>query len=283
MCHSLLSSPEGHVGRNGFLQPQPSRSAAEPPPHRGESGPPSTALREHGDNARDVNRKLKGGFEIAHRSRPAVNDQLGGGGAAEWRTAAGDRELGSSRAAWEPERRGSGRTPVRAVRRVLALPGAGCVPGGLFHGETCLARSRALPRDARRARLSWKARGQQDAPGPGQARVRVCARRGEAGRVHGTGGTRARAGAAERKKRTKPRSGEPSGCAGPYLRPAVQRANTEPLHHQPGKEAARLSAGPGRALAPRASSRPSQQSARPLARTLARSPSDLGNHSPGRN
>lgn len=230
-----------------------------------------------------MNRKLKGDLEIAHRSRPAVNDPLGGGGAAEWRTTARDRELGSNRAAWEAESRGSGRMPVCAVRGVLVLPGEGCVPGELFHGETCLARSRALPWDARRARVSWKARGQQDAPGPGQARVRVCARRGEAGRVHGTGGTRARAGAAERKKRTKPRPGEPSGGAGPCLRPAAQRANTEPLPHKTGKEAARPSADPGRALAPGTSSRPSEQSARPLARTPARSPSDLGNHSPGRN
>lgn len=66
---------------------------------------------------------------------------------------------------------------------------------GAFRREACLARSRALPGELLRARGGWEARGKQDAPGPASARVRVCARWGGAGRVHGTGETRARAGA----------------------------------------------------------------------------------------
>lgn len=61
-----------------------------------------------------------------------------------------------------------------------------------------MARSGALPGEPLSARGGWEARGERDAPGPGSARVRVCARRGGAGRVHGTGGTRAAVGAGPR-------------------------------------------------------------------------------------
>lgn len=77
--------------------------------------------------------------------------------------------------------------PFARLGRVFALWGKGCLPKELF-------RSGTLPHERRRARAGWAARGQQDAPGPRPARVRVCARWRDAGRVHGTGETRARVG-----------------------------------------------------------------------------------------
>lgn len=168
--------------------------------------------------------------------------------------------------------------------------------GGLFRREACLARSKALPGDRLRARGGWEARGKQDAPGPGSARVRVCARWGGAGRVHGTGRTRAGVSSGRcctegRRRRVKisrktgaraPQGvGEGGGrnradVQGRVRAPAVQRANTEPRRPQIGKNVARVFKHRRRSASPRDLHAPGQRE-RATARTLARSQRSLRN------
>lgn len=126
------------------------------------------------------------------------------------------------------------------------LQGKGCFPGGLFRSEACCARSWALPGEPQRARAGREARGEHDAPGPLRASVRVCARWGGAGRMHGTGGTRAGAGAGRRRAKLPDKArgvagrwpGEPIGCADPGRRPSRQHPNAEPQRLGTGGQAA---------------------------------------------
>lgn len=126
-----------------------------------------------------------------------------------------------------------GPTAVCAVRAGCSRSGDRDVSRGLFRSEACLLRRG-------RAGAGWEAGGEQDAPWPRLARVRVCARWGGAGRVHGTGETRARAVSAFRRiegqrQRVKiqrktlarepqgaGRLGKPSGRTEPGPRPAVE-------------------------------------------------------------
>lgn len=220
-----------------------------------------------------------------------------GRGAAEWRTTIPESDL----AVWEGS--GSAQAAVCAMGRAFALQGKGCLPGGVGGKgaiqQGWLGSQQGAPTGAAAPRGGLGgARGQQDALRPEAARVRVCALGGGARRVHGTGGTRATTGARRRGKQDqrrrvktlhKTRIGqgtaerwrwEPSRRAGPTLRPAVQHANTEPLHQQTEKDAARLSLHPGRGTSPQ-DRHARRHAERAPDRTLARSSRDLGNHSAG--
>lgn len=179
-------------------------------------------------------------------------------------------------------------------------PGFG--PDGRLRGGGGCSRSRerdVSPRDCFAARLVWLAAGRslgsggaqgragrraasRMLPGPGR-RVYVCARWGGARRVHGTGGTRASAGARRRgrqhqrrrvkiphKTRARTRAprrvgGEPSIREKRTPRPEIQSVNREPQHQQTGKDAGQLSTHPGRGTSPKTGTRPGRQSAHPHA------------------
>lgn len=182
---------------------------------------------------------------------------------------------------WVPSAGASGSPPPRAPGsawwgRAVRSRGRGMSRevGEPLRREVCLVRSRALPRGPLRARGGWEARGWQDAPGPGSARVRVCARWGGAGRVHRTGWTRVGAGAGRgctegwRRGAKTPREPGPrrrrarAERKGRTLRPAAQRASTELQRPRTGKEVARASVHRGRSASPETCTRPGRGSAR---------------------
>lgn len=175
---------------------------------------------------------------------------------------------------WEPEHPGSAQTAVCAVGAGVRAPEKGTSPPGIAAQRGLFGSQQGAPSGAAARRGGLGGARPAGCSRALPARVRVCARWGGARRVHGTGGTRASAGARRRGRqhqrrrvkiphKTRARTRAPRRVGGEPPRPESQSVNTEPQHQQTGKDEGQLPTHPGRGTSPKTGTRPGRQSAHP--------------------